>query len=206
MGKVNYIKSCRKEQKCRKCGKVIPVGSPYYKGELYRMNPIICCTQCGLKCYEVTTSDYTRNVGRLVEDWREDFSIGESTVEEVAAALQDIIDTCRDSLDNIPEQLQEGSAGTLLQERIDELESVVDELESCDGWNDFLEQAYGELDAEEQEIIDAEQEKRDGADYEEWYDEFCNDTGENGVAERWKEQVEEAVASFVDETLGSLSY
>lgn len=203
MGKIKYIKSCRKEQKCGKCGTVISVGSPYLKGELFRANPIIRCTKCGLKSYEVTTSDYVRNVGCLVEDWRENFSICGSTVEEVTGTLQDILDTCRDNFDNIPEQLQEGN---VLEERIEELESVIDELESGDVWNDFLEQAYDELDEEEQAVIDAEQEKRNGADYEDWYEEFCKDTDEEDVARHWVEQVEEAVASFIDGALSGLSY
>lgn len=208
MGKVTFVKSCRKEQKCRKCGVVIPVGSSYYKGALFREQPIVRCTKCGLKHYEVTTSEYVKTIGRLVEDWEEDFGVTSTTVEEVLAVLEEMRDTCQENLDNIPEQLQEAEAGALLQERIDELESAIYELESKE-WSEFLSDAYDELDEEVQAIIDAEQEKRNGADFEDWYEEFCENAADESQKEAagcWQEKVEENVVYFLDATLENLSY
>lgn len=48
------------------------------------------------------------------------------------ADLTDISDTQQDSLDNIPEQLQEGDVGSMLQERIDNIADVCNELSSID--------------------------------------------------------------------------
>lgn len=205
MGRVKYIKSCRKGQKCSKCHAVIPVGGAYYKGELYRARPIVRCVGCGLKSYEVTTSEYVRAVGRLVEDWSENYMISDGTTEEIANALEEIKDVCEESLENMPEQLQDGSdAGQLLQERIDELESAIYELESCGDWNDFLSRGYDELSEEDREAIDKEGENHGGMEYEEWYSAFWESGSE--VAGRWKEQTEEAVVQHIEEVLSQLSY
>lgn len=203
MGKIKYIKSCRKEQKCRKCGTVIPVGGSYYKGELFRMPPIVRCTKCGLKGYEVTTSEYVQNVGRIVEDWQEDFSVEDGVWEWISQNLEEIKETCEESLENIPEQLRDADAGSLLQERIDGLESAIYELDSG-SWSDFLGQAYDNLSEEEQAVIDAEKENRNDADYEDWFEEFCNSGSE--TAERWREEVVEVVTTFIDDALSEISY
>lgn len=203
MGKITYIKKSRNEYLCLKCGNIIPVGSPYYKGVLFRRRPIIRCTKCGLKSYEVTTSEYVMTIGRLVEDWETDYGISDGTIDGIIDALQEMLDTCQENLDNIPEQLQEGDAGQLLQERIDELESAIDELGYAN-WNDILVKGYDNLDLEEQEKIDAEQEKRKGADYEDWFYGFCE--GGSEVSDNWNEQVNEELSSFINDALGNLSY
>lgn len=209
MGKIKHIKSCRKEQKCSKCGEIIPVGSPYYKGEMFRRSPIVRCTKCGLKGYEVTTSEYVQRVGRLVEDWQEDYSIGSCTVDDISTEVQDILDVCDENFNNIPEQFQDGDAGTLLQERIGELECVISEFD-CFDWNEILSNAYDEVDEEVQSIIDEEQSKRDDADYDDWYEEFCDDAEADEVKREaagcWQEKVEEQIISFIENALGQLSY
>lgn len=204
MGKVTYIKKSRKENTCSKCHKIIPVGSAYWKGELYMMRPIVRCTKCGLRHYEVTTSDYVMTIGRLVEDWQEDFPVGDTTAEEIISVLEETRDTCQENFDNIPEQLQDADAGSLLQERIDELEGAIYDLESMDDWNSFLERAYESLDEEDTEIIDKEQEKHEGEDYSEWFDDFLKAGSE--TANHWKEALDEELTSEIDEILGQLSY
>lgn len=203
MGSVKFIKSCRKEQKCRKCGTVIPVGGSYYKGELRFSPPIVRCTKCGLKGYEVTTSEYVLNVGRIVEDWQEDFPVVDGVWEEIASNLEDIKSDCEERLDNIPEQLRDADAGTLLQERIDELDGAIDEL-NYGSWGDFIKEAYDNLDEEQQAVIDAEAEKRGNEDYEEWFVEFCEANSE--VGEDWRNEVVDLVATFVEDILSNLSY
>lgn len=202
MGKVKYIKQCRKEQKCNKCGSVIPVGGSYYKGELFRMRPIVRCAKCGLKHYEVTTSDYIQNVGRIAEDWQEDYAVEDGVWDSIAESLEEIKGECEERLENIPEQLRDADAGSTLQERIDTLESAIYELGNG-SFDEFLRQAYDELDEEEQAVIDKEAEQRSG-DYEDWFAEFCESGNE--VAVTWKEAVDEAIISFIDDALSELSY
>ena len=122
----------RKEYKCSKCGEVIKKGEQYLKGSPFRCKPIIRCQKCGLRHWELSSSDYIQSVGRLVDCWQEDYELGESTAQEIADELTNILDECQDRLDNMPEGLQEGDAGQLLQERIDQLGDVISELEDID--------------------------------------------------------------------------
>lgn len=125
MGKVNHVKKSRKEHKCGKCGKVIPVGSSYYKGELNFHPSIIRCEECGLKPYEVTTSDYQLRIGKLQVDWEVDYGVStEDCQDEIAQELESIQEDLQDRLDNMPEGLQQGDTGMMLQERIDSCETA----------------------------------------------------------------------------------
>lgn len=132
MGKVSIIKKSRKEFKCNKCGKVIPAGSRYYKGEINFGPTIVRCEECKLESWEVTTSDYQLSVGQIVYKWRDDYNLEEGVNEDIASALEEIRDDLQDRLDNMPEGLQEGDVGQLLQERIDSLEDVISNLEALD--------------------------------------------------------------------------
>lgn len=132
MGKVVRVKSSRKEWKCSKCGKVIPVGSPYLKGELNFARPIIRCPECGLESWEVTTSDYQLSLGPILYHWQENYEASEEGRDSLVMDLESISDDLQDRLDNMPEGLQEGDTGMLLQERIDGLQSAISDLESID--------------------------------------------------------------------------
>ena len=132
MGKINVVQKSRKEHKCSKCGATIAVGQKYYRGELNFAKPIIRCDKCKLESWEVTTSDYQKSVGEIVYKWRENFGVEEETAEQLSDELECIRDDLQDRLDNMPEGLQEGDIGQLLQERIDNVESCIDDLTSID--------------------------------------------------------------------------
>ena len=213
MGKVKAIQKSRKEFRCSKCGQTIPVGSRYYKGELNFSRPIIRCTNCGLKHYEVTTSDYVRTVGAIVEDWPEDYAVEDGVWESIAEALEELKGDLEERLENIPEQLQEAEAGALLQERIDALESVISNLTDYDNMDDFLQSAYEELDEEMQEVIDKAKEAHSDADFSDWYQDFWEKTDVqaayvNGkaAADTWKERTEELITEFIENALSELEY
>jgi len=53
-------------------------------------------------------------------------------VEEILGEIESLIDETQGSLDNMPEGLQQGDTGQLLQERIDVLENWQGELEDID--------------------------------------------------------------------------
>lgn len=162
MGKVQIIKKSRKEQRCSKCGKVIPVGSRYYKGLLNFHPDINRCTSCGLESWEVTTSDYQLQVGQIVYRWQDTYGVGTNSAEDISSELESIRDELQDKLDNMPEQLQESDSGMLLQERIESLESAIDELENIDIESlqeSVLEECYETEDDEEvdwDELMDDE--------------------------------------------------
>ena len=138
----------RKEYKCSKCGEVIKVGDTYLKGTPFRRSPVIRCTKCGLRGWELSSSDYVQGVGRVCECWEEDYGCDEDTAQSIADELSSIRDETQDSLDNMPEGLQEGDTGQLLQERIDNLEYAISDLEAID-YDSIKENAKDDVDAEE---------------------------------------------------------
>lgn len=189
MGKIQYIKKSRKERKCFKCGNIIKVGEPYKKGVINFHPDIVVCDKCPLKSYEVTTSEYCKEIGAIVEDWAENFSpIGEGTANEIAGVLEGIRDEVECSLENVPENLKEAPTGELLQTRLDQLEEAIDTLNNID--EDTI-KSEAENDAE-QEI--SEDEFEDKNDY------------ENAYAERVDELFEEKYSVEIDEAISSLEY
>lgn len=137
MGKIYKVEKSRKEYTCGRCGKKIEKGQPYLRGELNFARPIIRCPKCGLQHWEVTTSDYQLSVGEIVYRWRENYEVSEEGRDSIIADLEEIRDEQQDRLDNMPEGLQQGDTGMLLQDRIDCLESAISDLESIDFEDDF---------------------------------------------------------------------
>lgn len=131
--KLVYVNKSQKEWVCKKCRKTIAVGDPYYRGRLgFRIPDIIRCRECGLESWEVTSSDYQLEVGEIVYRWQQNYSADEVGIDEITDALQSVMDDCQERFDNIPEQLQEANAGAILSERIDGLQSAIDELSCID--------------------------------------------------------------------------
>ena len=189
----------RKEHKCGNCRTVIPKGSSYFKGTINFNPDIIRCEKCGLKWYEVTTSDYIRNMGAIVEDWQESFELQDGVWEEISSNLEEIMDECSERLENMPEHLQEESeTGQLLQERIDGIESAMDELSNC-SMDDFLKEGYEELTEEEQEQL---AQAGDISDMESWYLKFWEQNTE--LSQAWQEKTEEAIIFAIDNILADI--
>lgn len=132
MGKVQIIKKSRKAYKCSKCGNTIEVGSQYYKGTINFGPTIVRCDKCKLEPWEVTTSSYQLNVGRIVHKWRNDCSSLESAAEEISDELNEILSEVQERFDAMPEPLQSSPNGELLQERINALEDAICELDDID--------------------------------------------------------------------------
>ncbi len=63
------------------------------------------------------------------EEWREDLR---SAVEDWASRFRDAGEECQSNRDNMPEGLQEGDVGTMLEERADRCEEIASELECVD--------------------------------------------------------------------------
>lgn len=157
--------------------------------------PIIRCCDCGLKVYETSGSEFVQRVGRVVEDWREDYELTDSTAEDIASELEDIRDIAQDSLDNIPESLQESDTGQLLQERIDMLDGAIDELNTV------------EYEADEEELYEEAVNELGEFNSESEYktEEEYNKAIEEKVEELKEEKLEEYVDA-IDEALSSLEY
>ncbi len=67
-----------------------------------------------------------------VTDGAWSFDSLESQIEETASCLRELSEEAMQSFENMPEGLQQGDTGQLLEERADCCESAADELESLD--------------------------------------------------------------------------
>lgn len=186
MARIHRIDRSRKEVTCSKCREVLPVGSPYLKATPYHARPIIRCIKCGLKSYETSGSDFIQSVGRIAEDWSKDYSLGESTAEEISEALGDIRDQCEENYDNIPDSLKEAPAGEILQERIDMLEDVINELDNI-SWDDILDEAKDEVES----TLD-----RDDYDSDEEYEEALESEAKELAEDNLEEEINEALSGL----------
>lgn len=132
MGKVEFVKSARKERKCSKCGKDILKGNSYYKGVINFHPDIVRCCNCGLQYWEVTTSDFLYSVGEIANCWSELYGIDAGAVDELKDAIENLRDEQEEKLDNLPDSLRDAPTGELLQERYDNLDDVYNELDNID--------------------------------------------------------------------------
>lgn len=142
MARINRISKSRKEQRCSKCGKVLPIGSEYLKATPFHARPIIRCTSCGLRSWETSQSEYVQTCGSIVEDWRENYGV--EGVSDIISELESLRETTQDSFDNIPENLQCGSTGEELENRISVLEDVISALEDIEDFEDYMNNARDE--------------------------------------------------------------
>jgi hypothetical protein len=55
-----------------------------------------------------------------------------SDVENAVSELENLRDECQGSFDNMPEGLQQGSTGELLEERVSDVETMIQEYEAID--------------------------------------------------------------------------
>ena len=100
-------------------------------------------------------------------------------VDEVKSDLENLRDTCQESLDNIPEQLQEAPAGQTLQERIENLDSAISDFENID--TEFDSQLDEETDRDENESDEYWQTRLD-EEKSEWCDEKVGEINDIDLA------------------------
>lgn len=83
---------------------------------------------------QLTSSDYMRSILELQEEHYigRDWDDMECRRDDVRDRIQEILDEQQGRLDNMPEGLQQGDTGQLIQERIDCCENAVSELDSLD--------------------------------------------------------------------------
>lgn len=134
MAKVHFVKKARKD---------IPIagvkaGESYYWWQNYKRP----------KKYSKTPPKRSQTAGSSF--YQELYSIDESIeeadivdrdalkaiLEESISSLEELRDQTQESLDNMPEGLQQGDTGQLMQERIDALDTYIDELQQIDADDD----------------------------------------------------------------------
>lgn len=205
MGKVTKINSSRKEFKCNKCRQIIPKGSTYFRGEINFGPTIIRCASCGLKGYEVTTSDYVMRAGEIVEDWSESYDASEEGIQDIIDAVNELRDELQDRLDNMPYQLQDADTGMMLQDRISCLEDAVSELENIDVdslKSDVISDFASNMDFDDEDCEYSEE------DFEDW--DTAVDTldthGELEIVAELESDLESLITDAISEALSCIEY
>lgn len=134
MARATHVKAAQRNYSEDECGVEggIKKGQSYYwwkfknSGKRFSLTPPRA-SQLTQSAFYGTLYDLTDRVADLEpRDTLADEVL--SIIEE----LQNLGEECQSSLDNMPEGLQQGSTGELLQERIDGCESAASELEGID--------------------------------------------------------------------------
>lgn len=141
MAKVHFVKSARKDN---------PVAK---KGESYFWWKPMIGGRGGAKRYskerpkpsQLTTSEFLSRFYDIEEQIAE--AKDPDTLEQIAQDLSELGDETREKYDNMPEGLQQGDTGTMLDER----------ATGCDEWRGEIERVAEEL----REKIDAREELRE---------------------------------------------
>lgn len=172
MPRVYRVKKARKDQgTCGHCGCALKAGDPYTywefrisMGKSFGTRRMVRCAQpaCQPKPKDLTQSEFWIAVydlqetvfqGETVEDL-------ESQVEEVKTQIEDIRDELQGKLDNMPEGLQQGSTGELLQERIEAMEELINGLDAVDLTFDEPEREKDVTDEVHERAVEKAQEER----------------------------------------------
>lgn len=141
MARVHFVKAARKDNQVVK------------KGESYYWWKPMIGGRGGPKRYsktrptraQLTTSPFLSALYALEDDLPD--AMEAADLEDLVNQLEELRDECETSLSNMPESLQYSPTGELLQERIDGLQSWIDEIASID--TSPLEEEQGEDEDEE---------------------------------------------------------
>ena len=135
MARVNRVAKAAKPNKCGKCGEAIPVGSAYTWWKFRHGGKYVRCLKCPPKGSDLTQSafygtlcDLEERYGAITAEGADPSDVA-NELNDLAGEARDLGETCQENLDNMPEGLQQGSTGELLQERVDACESLADALE-----------------------------------------------------------------------------
>ena len=174
MPRVTTVKKAQKAQgECGKCNTKINKGDSYRWWKFRFGGRYVRCLkpECSPKPSDLTQSEFygtlygiQESVETALDDFRNGGELGDlaSALNDAAGELRELGEECQGKLDNMPEGLQQGDTGQLLENRASECESKADELESAAGeiesveLYDDLEKylADNEMMREEKESID----------------------------------------------------
>jgi len=143
MPRVIIVKKAQKAQgECGRCNAKIEKGDAYKWWKFRYGGRRIRCLKpgCSPKPSDLTQSEFygtlygiQESVETALDDFRNGGEPGDlaSALNDTAQELRDLGEECQGKLDNMPEGLQQGDTGQLLENRAQECESKADELESA---------------------------------------------------------------------------
>lgn len=135
MPKVHHVKKSRKDNPIAKKGESYYWWKFRYGGKRY--------SKTYPKRQQLTQSGFKISLYDIEDDLSKSLSVAESkddlqnAIDGILPEIENLKDECEESLNNMPEHLQQdSSSGELLQERIDNLEEWSSELENFDTENE----------------------------------------------------------------------
>lgn len=171
MTRLTRVEKARKSPgKCEKCSCGIKIGQPYNWWKFRFGAKRVRCDkpECQPRRSELTQSEFYGNLFDAEESFQEvvasarkavDVTMAIEATREAAERLREIGQECSDKLSNMPDGLQQGDTGQLLQERADNCEDRADELESAadsaeTNWTERTGEDNDEEEKDHQEICD----------------------------------------------------
>jgi len=133
MAKLNFVKSARKDN----LEHGIKKGDSYYWWS-FRSGSFFVkrFSKERPRRSQLTQSDFYAELWDIEDDISEiipsEIEDVESVIEELKDRIQNLRDETEEKLYNMPEGLQQGPTGELLQERVDSLDNWISELDSID--------------------------------------------------------------------------
>lgn len=210
MAKLKHVQAARAARKCGKCGKEIAKGSPYFwwatRSPGARLGRRFDrCQSCKPRPSELIGSPFLRAMAgeaERIDDEIETFEEGhdvaalQAAIEEVAQAIREAGEEAQGSFDNMPEGLQEGETGQLLQQRAERCEEIADELEELELETIFRDNAKDlEWDGGDRPERDDDEPELD-----KWAETLSEDTRDEGESlEDYAERLIEAHESAINE-------
>jgi len=220
MPKINHVEKAQKDQgTCAGCGGEIKKGDPYKWIKFRFGGRKVRCASCKFKDSDLTQSEFLsqvydlndRIVGLSDLDNLDDL---QSEVEDIASGYEALADECYEKKENMPEGLQQGSVGEMLEERSDGCREVADNLQGIDfDFSDDIarEEALETLDTDDvhtkelteevvkrlrEEAREAAESHPDSVNEAAWYEELYESYVEEGLD---PDEFEEKVVEIIDE-------
>jgi uncharacterized phage infection (PIP) family protein YhgE len=171
MPRLHSVAKARTDQgNCLRCSKPIKAGDAYYwfKNRLGRMSiRKVFCKAHPPKASDMTTSDKLSRLYAAQETLEEAIAAASCTsdlvqaLNEAAEQAREVGDGYRDSVSNMPENLQSSSTAQEMEEKADQ----------CEGWADELESTASDIESDEWEAeakdeVESDSESKDEDDSE----------------------------------------
>lgn len=134
-----FTKVARKEYKCSLTGKTIKPGDTYYEFSPYKQSARKCSRYPRQSELTQGKMSGAYRVQEIMEDYKlEGSEIPANMLQEAkedcsswADEIREVANEYEESLNNMPDSLQQSSKGEEIQEKIDALNEWADEVENC---------------------------------------------------------------------------